>query len=146
MEKLLCTSANTTFINPGRAKMPNAAQTSMAFKIYIIMCEAYKLLLETVIKVFHLDPFHAAGLYGGGFWPFLFGVPRVQSPLLQDETQYLKLTEPKEADHWFPLSLDTAAPPRWLALTSCLYFCKGHPLTRQPDGYNGPNCLRAAES
>lgn len=52
----------------------------MAFKIYIIICEAYKLLLETVIKVFHLDPFHAAGLYGGGLWPFLFVFPAFHLP------------------------------------------------------------------
>lgn len=69
IEKLLCTSVNnTTFINPGRPKMANATQESVAFKISIIMCEAYKRLLETdllqaVIKVFHLDPCHAAGLY-----------------------------------------------------------------------------------
>ena len=79
-------------------------------------------------------------------WPFLFSVPQAQSPLLQDEIQYLKLIEPKEADHWFSLSPETIAPPRWLALTGCLYFCKGYSLTRQPDDYNGPSCLRAVQS
>lgn len=69
IDKLPCISVNnTTFINPGRPKMANATQGAMAFKISIIMCEAYKLLLETdllqaVIKVFHLDLCHAARLY-----------------------------------------------------------------------------------
>lgn len=78
-------------------------------------------------------------------WPFLFGVPRSLSPLLQNETRYPQPTEPREAGHWRPLSPDAAAPPPWLALTSCLYFSKGHPLTRRPDDYNGPDCLWAAE-
>lgn len=34
-----------------------------------------------------------------------------QCSLLLGETQYLKQTELKEADHWLPLSLDTTAPP-----------------------------------
>lgn len=48
-----------------------------------------------------------------------FGIPP-PPPLLQNETQYLKLTEPKEADHWFPLSLRLG--PRPLACAHKLFI------------------------
>ena len=63
IEKLLCTSVNISFINPRGPKMANTTQMSMAIKMHSVMCEACRLLetglLQAVMNVFHVSPFHA---------------------------------------------------------------------------------------
>lgn len=100
------------FINPRRPKVANTTHMSLALKTHIIMWEALTRLeiglLQAGIPSFPVGPLRGAGPHRSESGPsFLVPPlpPRSPFPLLQKETQYPKPTEPKEADHWLPLSL-----------------------------------------